>query len=109
MWMKNIDAEYPASLSSVFINDLLRNELGFTGIVMTDDLRMKSMSQKYTSAAVAVRAIGAGCDIIQTPENFVEAANAVIQAVKKGEISEDRINDSVLKILNKKSEIGILK
>lgn len=108
IWMSAIDPYYPASLSTIFINDLLKNELGFNGIVMSGDLRMKSISQYYTSGDAAVRAIDAGCDIVVCPDDFEEAVAAITLAVKNEEISESRINESVLKILNKKIESGIL-
>lgn len=108
VWMPNVDPYYPASLSTILINDLLKKELGFEGIVMSGDFRMKSISQSYTSGDSAVRAIDAGCDIVVCPEDFTEAVSAVIQAVENEEISEKRINESVLKILNKKINSGII-
>jgi len=109
VWMPEIDPYYPASLSTIFINDLLKKELGFEGIVMSGDFRMKSVSQSYTSGDAAVRAIDAGCDIVVCPEDLDEAVNAVLKAVKDGEISEKRVNESVVRILNKKIDKGIIK
>lgn len=108
VWMPNIDPFYPASLSTIVINDLLKKELGFDGIVMSGDFRMKSISQSYTSGDAAVRAIDAGCDIVVCPEDFDEAVNAIVKAVENEEISEKRINESVLKILEKKIDSGIM-
>ncbi len=108
VWMTAVDPYYPASLSTIFINDLLKKELGFEGIVMSGDFRMKSISQSYTSADAAVRAIDAGCDIVVCPEDFKEAADAIIKAVANEEISEKRINESVLKIIDKKLDAGII-
>lgn len=106
--MKAVDPYYPASLSTIFINDILRGELGFNGIVMSDSLSMKAISQKYTSADAAVRAVDAGCDIVMCPDDLEEAATAVIRAVESGSISENRINNSVMRILDKKIETGII-
>lgn len=109
VWMPKIDPYYPASLSTIFINDLLKKELGFEGVVMSGDFRMKSISQSYTSGDAAVRAIDAGCDIIVCPEDFNEAVQAIVKAVENDEISEKRINESVMKILEKKESAGIIK
>lgn len=108
IFMDKIDAENPASMSAKIISELLKNELGFKGIVMTDDLRMKSVSQKYTTSESVVKAVEAGCDMLLCPSDLEEAVNALVKAVVEGRISEARINDSVLKILEAKEKAGIL-
>lgn len=108
IFMYNIDSKYPASMSEKIIGELLKNELSFKGIVMTDDLRIKSVAQKFTTSEMAVTAIKAGCDILMCPSDFEEAVNAVTQAVKDDKISESRINESVSKILDVKERAGIL-
>ena len=95
----------PASLSKVVINDLLIEELGYNGIVITDALNMGAISKEYSSSEAALKAIEAGVDMILMPENFNEAYDGIIKAVKNGTISEERINKSVYKIMNTKLTI----
>lgn len=92
----------PASLSEVMITDVLRNKLGFDGIVITDALNMGAITQQYSSSEAAVKALQAGVDILLMPENFSEAYNGVLTAVKHGTISEERLNQSVRRILRVK-------
>ena len=98
----------PASLSKPLI-DLLRNEVGFNGIVITDAMRMDAIVDDYYSDEAAILAVQAGVDIILLPNNFKKASTGVINAVNDGTISEERINQSVLKILQKKIDSGIIK
>lgn len=97
----------PASLSETMIS-ILRDDLGFDGLIITDSMQMEAITDRYSSAEAAVLAIQAGVDIILMPENLEEAANGIIEAVENGEISEERIAESVLKILEVKIESGIL-
>ena len=107
--MPEVDPYYPASLSTIFINDMLKNYLGFEGIIVSGEQSMKAISSKYTTEEAAVMAVDAGCDMILTPNNVEQAANAVIKAVNERSITETRINESVIKILNKKAEAGLIK
>lgn len=88
----------PCSLSGAVINDLLRNQLGYDGIVITDALDMSAIMDSYSSAEAAVKAIEAGADMLLMPENFEEAYQGVLDAVQNGTISEDRINESLKRI-----------
>ena len=88
----------PASLSSVIVTDLLRGEMGYRGVVITDAMDMKAISEYYSSEQAAVLALKAGCDMILMPENFEEAHAAVLAAVQDGTISEERINDALRRI-----------
>ena len=88
----------PCSLSGAVISDLLRNQLGYNGIVITDALDMSAITDSYSSAEAAVKAIEAGADMLLMPENFEEAYQGVLDAVQKGTISEDRINESLKRI-----------
>ena len=88
----------PCSLSETVINDLLRNQLGYDGIVITDALDMSAITDSYSSAEAAVKAIEAGADMLLMPENFEEAYQGVLDAVQNGTISEDRINESLKRI-----------
>ena len=100
--------ETPALFSSRLVNDLLREELGFQGVVMTDSLQMQAMVDHYGSAEIAVRAVRAGVDILLCPLKLEDAADALIQSVESGEIPESRIDESVLRILRLKEANGIL-
>lgn len=97
-----IGDETPSSLSKVMITDLLRGELGYDGIVITDALNMKAVTSSYSSKEAAVLAVEAGVDMLLMPDNFEEAYQAVVDAVKDGTISEDRINESVTRIFRVK-------
>ncbi len=91
-----------ASISPVIINDILKTRLGYKGLVITDSLAMGALTDIYTSDVIAVRAIKAGVDILLMPQDFELAYNGVLNAVRSGEISEERIDSSVLKIIEKK-------
>lgn len=92
----------PASLSSVMITEVLRGRLGFDGIVITDAMNMGAIANTYSSADAAVKAIEAGADMILMPYNFSSARSGIIEAVQNGTISEDRIDESVRRILKVK-------
>ena len=95
----------PASLSPVVITDLLRNELGYDGVVITDNITMGAIAQHYPPGEAARRAIDAGADIILVSHEYeaaIEAYNAILQALKAGSISEERIDASVRRILRMK-------
>ncbi len=97
--LPNVIGDYtPATLSSDVVTRLLRNQLGYNGIIITDAMNMSSVTQYYTSAEAAVGAINAGCDMIMMPENFTEAYQGVLDAVNSGEISVERIEESLLRI-----------
>ena len=87
----------PASISKEVVG-ILRNDLGFEGIVITDALNMKAITEYYTSDEAAIKAIQAGADMILMPEDFEAAYNGVLQAVQEGTISEERINESLKRI-----------
>lgn len=92
----------PASLSRVMLTDILRNRLGFKGIIICDALVMDAIRNDFSSSRAGVEAIKAGCDMIMKPGNFRGSVNAVIEAVENGEISEARIDESVNRILRTK-------
>ena len=100
--------EVPALFSSRLVNDLLREEMGFQGVVMTDSLQMQAMVDHYGSAEIAVRAVKAGVDVLLCPLKLEPAADALIEAVESGELPESRIDESVLRILRLKEANGIL-
>ena len=99
---------YPASLSKEMVTDKLRTELGYDGVVITDSLEMGAISQSYTSQQVGILAVNAGVDILLLPADVSGCYNAVLNSVTSGEISEDRINESVLRIIKLKLKYGII-
>ena len=88
----------PASLSKVMITDVLRGELGYEGVVITDALNMSAIAEYYSSEQAAIMALKAGCDMILMPEDFLQAYAGVMTAVADGTISEQRVNDSLKRI-----------
>lgn len=88
----------PSSMSSIVITDILRKELGFDGVVITDAMNMSAISNYYESDQAAITALKAGCDMILMPDDFEQAYQGVLQAVKEGVISEERVNDSLKRI-----------
>lgn len=100
--------DLPADLSYTAVTTMLRGELGFNGIAITDAQVMNTISNVYYSSTAAKMSVKAGIDMILSPEDLDMAANAVIEAVKTGEISEERINESVTRILTVKQKMGLL-
>ena len=89
----------PSTLSPVVLQDKLRGELGYQNIIITDGMEMGAITKHYTSGEAAVGSIKAGVDIVLGPRNFTEAFDAVIAAVNNGTLTEERINQSVRRIL----------
>jgi len=97
----------PGTLSPEIITGVLKNSLGFSGIVVTDALEMEGVKKQYGNGEAAVAAVKAGVDVLLLPPDAEEAINAVERAVKSGEISEKRIDESVKKILEAKQRLGL--
>jgi len=97
----------PATLSKAVVTDILQNELGFTGIVVTDGLRMRGISKHFDSGTAAIMAMLAGNDLLIDSANPIMAIEAVQQAVHEGEISMERLDKSVIKILRAKQSVGL--
>lgn len=102
-----IDGE-PATISHVIVTELLRKELGFTGVIMTDSLQMDAVTKHYTPGEVALRALEAGVDMPLCPADLGWATEAVLYAVESGRLTEARLNESVLRILDLKEKYGLL-
>ena len=98
----------PASMSELIMKTILREELGFEGVIITDAMDMASITDGYTSAEAALGAFEAGADIIIMPTDFEEAYYAILDAVNSGEIESQRIDDSVQRILTVKFMRGII-
>lgn len=95
----------PSSLSYRMITEVLKNELGYKGLIVTDALNMGAIADNYSSEEAAVMAIKAGDDLLLMPKDFRAAASAVIREVRNGNISEQRINESVRKIVKAKLKL----
>lgn len=98
----------PADLSEKIVSELLRNKLGFENVIITDAQNMASITDHYTAAEAAVGALKAGVDMILMPADLQAAYDGVLAAVKDGTLSEERIEQSVLRILTVKARFGIL-
>lgn len=99
----------PASLSKTIVTDLLKNELNYQNLVITDALNMKAITNNYTDKEIYERAINAGVDILLMPNNPIESINEIKELIKEGKIKEEQINTSVKKILELKEKYNILK
>ena len=95
---KVVGDETPSSLSSMMITEILRNELGFDKIVVTDALNMKAITDHYSPEEAAVLTIQAGADIILMPSDFKKAYQGLLEAVASGKITQDRIEESLRRI-----------
>ncbi len=98
----------PASLSYDMITKKLRGELGFDGVVITDGLEMKAITDHYSSKEIALIAVEAGIDILLIPEDYRASFDALVEAVENGSINEDRIDESVRRILKLKETYNLL-
>ena len=110
VYNKNLDKYYPASMSKKMITRVLKKAIGFKGIVFTDDMQMKAISDNYSLEASIITAINAGNDVlifgnnIKNDKNIAKEFNDIVfNAVKKGKISQDRIEDAYNKIIAIKS------
>lgn len=98
------DSGTPSSLSAIVIQKYLKKELKFNGLVITDALNMDAVSKKYAKGEVAAKAYEAGNDIILYSEDVEGAIEAIKKKIKQGKISEERVNETCLKILIAKNE-----
>jgi beta-N-acetylhexosaminidase len=91
--------DLPSTLSSVILQEKLRGELGFKGVIVTDAMDMGAITKHFSNSEAAIKAIKAGVDIILCPRDFDKTFDAVVKAVEKGQIKESRIDESVARIL----------
>lgn len=98
----------PSSLSEKVVSEIIRSELNYNNIIITDALNMGAISLNYSPEEAAIKAINAGVDIMLMSPDFINVYNKVIDSVKSGDISEERINESVYRILNIKMKRGII-
>jgi len=113
----NIDPNFPASLSSIFLQSILRNQIGFKGVIISDDMQMAAVSNNYKLNEAIIIAINAGVDVITVLNNSLsgydkdiaqKARDEIFTAVKDGRINEQRITESYNRILDLKKETGIV-
>ena len=95
----------PTSLSKTMVTDILREKMGYTGLVVTDAMNMGAITEEYTSAEAAVKALQAGVDVVLMPENYQQAYQGVLDAVADGTLTEERIDESVTRILTVKLDM----
>jgi len=100
-------AETPATLSKFWIQDVLKGKLGFEGVVITDAMRMGGIVKNYSDKYALIETINAGSDIIIQNMNLKRTIDIVEDAVLNGIISEDRINESAMKVLKMKEQLGL--
>lgn len=108
LWVEAFEPEpLPATFSRRLLHGYLRGELGYEGLVVTDDIKMGALSRRYPPAERVIRALQAGADIILTPESLEDAVTAVREAVEAGVLTERRIDESVRRILRAKAQAGL--
>ncbi len=114
---RKIDKHHPATLSSNFLQDILRNQVGFQGVIISDDIEMGAISKYYSFEDALIRAINAGCDIILISNNSLsgfdkelpyKVRDIIYQAVKDGKISKQRIIESSNRIYELKKRFKII-
>jgi beta-N-acetylhexosaminidase len=102
-----LETKYPASMSTTIMTNMLRGQLGFTGVIMTDDMTMGAITKRYDIQTAAVTSVEAGADVVMVAfhkDDQVNAFQALKQAVIEGTISEQRIDDSVYRIMELKQK-----
>jgi beta-N-acetylhexosaminidase len=114
---KKIDEKYPASLSKNFLQDILRDQIGFDGVIISDDMQMGAISKNFNFEDAIVLSVNAGSDIISLMNNSLEgydgqmvyrARDIIFQAIKDGRISQRKIEESYNKIIELKKKYKIL-
>ena len=98
--------ETPASLSHAILTDLLREEMGYDGLIVTDALNMGAIAENYATGEAAVLAVEAGADLLLMPSDVEATLTALVSAVEDGRISEARIDESVERILKVKEKLS---
>ena len=107
----SVDNTQPSSLSYKLVTGILRNQIGFQGVIMTDSLTMEGITAFYSPGQAAALAIEAGSDLLmgaRSPDEVAVMINGIKQAIIAGQISQQRINDSVYRILMLKYQMGLL-
>src|SRR5690606_1779867 len=102
MVVEAVDPDLPSTLSRDVLTGLLREELGFDGLIVTDALNMAALTQFWTQDEIAVRALEAGADVLLMPDDLPLAYQGVLDAVRSRRLSLRRIEESVMRILQTK-------
>ena len=98
-------SEEPATVSYTILTEKLRGEMGFDGLIITDALSMGAITKAYDPGEVCVKCILAGVDILVLPYGYTECFDAVVSAVEQGVIPEERLNESVMRVLQLKNRL----
>ena len=98
----------PASLSKTIVTDILKNELGYENVIISDALNMKALTKYYTTEEIYELAINAGIDILLMPENPINTVKTIKKLITENKITEEQINNSVLKILQLKEKYNLI-
>lgn len=110
MAVPELDASgVPATVSPKVLTDLLRNELNFKGLIVTDAMNMQGLTEMFNMGEASVRSILAGADVLLMPPDPEAAIRAVVNAVNSGRIPRQRIDDSALRVLSAKVRLGLMK
>jgi len=99
--------QIPATVSRNIMTGLLRDQLGFKGIVTTDAMDMQGLAKMFTPGEAAVRALEAGVDLLLIPKDPRETVRAIVEAVRSGRLTQKRVDESVLRILRAKVQLGL--
>ena len=99
--------EIPATVSAKVLKGVLRGDLGFKGIIVTDAMDMQALTKQFSAGEASVRALEAGADVLLMPTDAEEAINAILRAVRTGRITRKRIDESTLRVLEPKRELGL--
>ena len=102
-----LDDQRPCSMSPA-VMELLRNDLGYRGIILTDTMDIPAITDHYDAGEAALNAVTAGADMILCPEDLDEAVEALLKAVENGKLTQERINESVTRILAAKLRLGLI-
>lgn len=106
--LTSVESERPSTLSESVVTGLLREDLGYEGVVITDSFQMGSITENYTQSEAAVWAIQSGCDMILMPTDYEACYRSVLEAVQDGRITEEQIDAACTRILQTKIKRGIL-
>lgn len=107
VWLTKIDKDFPASLSSTILSDVVRKELGFEGVLFTEALNVPVITSQYSAEEAELKAVIAGADMLYNPVNVEEAVFHVSRAVMFDDIDEKQVDQAVLRILQDKIQQGI--